>query len=334
VEQHYRTHWVRALRQLGIQFVRDDVLGHAGELAFRFFLAMFPFFLLLAAVGNLIANVFDVRNPAYYVAQLLSQVMPHDAAAVFLLETQHLISSARFEVLSLSLAGALFVATGGTNTVIKGMNHAYGVEETRPFWQRYGIAIGLTCSAGIALVGAFLLFVMGWWYGSQLADTLGIAGTFELLVELAYWPAVAMLVATGVALLYWIGPNIQFSFRWVTPGAIVFTVGWLSITALFAHYVERFGSYGLTYGTLAGVVVLQLWLYLTALLLLVGAELNDVVDEVVAPERIEQQRRRSRELAAIRQLPPNAAGTYVARDDNSSGADQSPVGEEKGGSAV
>jgi membrane protein len=303
--------WARAGRQLAIQFIRDDVLGLSGELAFRFFLSIFPFFLLLAAVGNLIATAFDLTNPARYVADALGGVMPPDAARVFRAETNYFISTARFGVLSLGLVGALFVATGGTNAVIKGLNRAYGVEETRPFWNRYGTALALTCSAGIAIMAAFLLFIAGWVFGSQVAESLGVAERFASLVELAYWPIVAVLLTAGIALLYWIGPNVSMPFRWVMPGAVVFTGAWFAITTIFARFVERFGTYGLTYGTLAGVVILLLWFYLTALLLLVGVELNDVLDEFVDPAGIDAQRRRSRELAAVRQLPPRAAGTYV-----------------------
>jgi membrane protein len=304
-------HWGQAIRQLAIQFVRDDVLGLSGELAYRFFLSIFPFFLLLASIGNIIAGLLDQTNPARHLADLLSQVMPPDAARVFLAETGYVIATARFGVLSLGLAGALLVATGAMNAVIKGMNRAYGVEETRPFWRRYGVALALTCSAGVAVLGAFLLFIGGWTFGSQLAEALGMAAGFSRLVELAYWPLVGALLTIGVALLYWIGPNVVMPFRWVTPGALLFTVGWLVITSIFARFVERFGSYGLTYGTLAGVVVLLLWFYLTALLLLVGVELNDVVDELVDSNGIAAQRRRTRELAAVRQLPPNSAGTLA-----------------------
>lgn len=311
----YSGPWKRAARQLAIQLIRDDVLGLSGELAFRFFLSIFPFFLLLAAIGNVLASTFDLTNPARYVADALSQVMPPDAARVFRAETGHVIATARFGVLSASLFGALFVATGATNAVIKGLNRAYGVEETRPFWKRYGTALALTGSAGVAILGAFMLFIGGWIFGNQMAEVLGVSAEFSLLVELAYWPIVGLLLTTGVALLYWIGPNVSMPFRWVTPGAIVFTLGWLAITAVFARYIERFGAYGLTYGTLAGVVVLLVWFYLTALLLLIGVELNDILDEYVDPEGIQAQRRRTRELAAVRQLPPNAAGTFV--DDNS-----------------
>jgi membrane protein len=303
--------WGHALRRLAIQLVRDDVLGLSGELAYRFFLSIFPFFLLLASIGNMIAGLLDQTNPARYIADLLTQVMPPDAARVFRSETGYVIATARFGVLSLGLAGALLVATGSMNAVIKGLNRAYGVEETRPFWLRYGVALALTCSAGIAILGAFVLFIGGWSFGRQLAEALGAAASFYRLVEIAYWPLVGGLLTTGVALLYWVGPNIARPFRWVTPGALVFTIGWLAITAIFARFVERFGTYGVTYGTLAGVVVLLLWFYLTAFLLLLGVELNDIVDELVDPEGIEAQRRRTRELAAVRQLPPRAAGTLA-----------------------
>ncbi len=306
-----RNRWVQTMRQLGIQLVRDDLLGLSAELAYRFFLAIFPFFIFLTSLGNLIAGAFSLPNPAQHFADLLSQVMPPEAAAVFQAEIKKVIGTTRLGVASISLAGALLVATSGTNALIKAMNRAYGVEETRPFWRKYLLAFALTTLAGIAVTIGFMLFVETWRLGFQVAAATGQQRRFIDLVELVYWPAVAALITAAVSGLYWAAPNIRNRYRWATPGAILFTVGWMLTTAIFARYVEHFGSYGLAYGTLAGVVVLLLWFYLTGFLLLVGVELNDIVEEQRDPARIEAQRRKTREQAEIRQLPPRAAGTMV-----------------------
>jgi membrane protein len=307
--------WSRTLRQLGIQIVRDDVVGLSAELAYRFFLSIFPFFIFLTSLGTLVASAFGLPDPAQHFADLLSQVMPPDAAEVFEAEIQRVIGTTRVGVASLSLAGALLVATSGTNALMKAMNRAYSVEETRPFWNKYLRAFALTALAGMAVIAAFLLFVKSWSVGFGVADAAGQGGRFIDLVEYVYWPAVAALISAAVSVLYWAAPNVRNSYRLATPGALLFTLSWMLTTAIFARYVEHFGSYGITYGTLAGVAVLLIWFYLTAFLLITGVELNVVIEEYRDPARFESQRRETREKAAVRQLPPRAAGTFVDNRD-------------------
>src|SRR4051794_8532663 len=128
---------VRLFHQMVVRFVRDDLLGLAGELAYRFFLAIFPFFIFVASLGKPMASLLGWPNPAQRAAQFLSDVMPPDAAGVFQYEIGRVIEMTRPGILPLSLAGALLVATGGMNAFIKAANRAFSVEETRPFWKRY-----------------------------------------------------------------------------------------------------------------------------------------------------------------------------------------------------
>jgi membrane protein len=252
-------------------------------------------------------------------------MMPSEAASTFDWQINYVIRVTRPGLLSLSVIGALFVATGATNALIKAMNRAYGVEETRPFWRRYLTALGLTAAAGLAVLGAFLMWAGGWGIGSQVAATLGLQRGFYRLVEVVYWPFVGLLVTIAVALLYCVAPNIRLRFRWVIPGALVFAMSWLGSTAGFALYVEQLGSYRMTYGTLAGVVALLLWSYLTGLLLVLGVELNSLLNEHLDAAGVEAQRRLTLARAAVRQLPPRSGGTY-AKDRGSA-----PVGREEHG---
>ena len=274
---------MRKVRLFFTQLQRDDVLGLSAELAFRFFLAIFPFFIFLLSLGHLLAEWLRSPNPAPYFAQLFSQIMTPDAAQVFQAEIAYVLESTRPGVLSLGLASAVFLATGGTNAVIKGLNRAYGVEERRPFVQRYLLALGLTVLAGGAVAGSFVLLVGGYWFGDQLAAALGLQEAYAQAVELLYWPVVGALLTGAVAVLYRLAPNRSVRWRAALPGAVVFTVGWMIATGIFAWYAEQLGSYRLTYGTLAGVVALLLWFYLTAFCLLAGAELNVALDEDLAP---------------------------------------------------
>jgi membrane protein len=201
------------------------------------------------------------------------------------------------------------------NAFIKAANRAYSVEETRPFWRRYLTALFLTVCAGVALVAAFGIFVVGWWFGSRMAALVGLRPSFENVGQAAFWPTVGLLITVGISVLYWAAPNVRMRFRWAVPGAVVFTIAWLGATTVFTRYVDDLGSYGLTYGTLAGAVVLLLWFYLTALLLLVGIEFSALLAEHGDPDEIDAQQQRTREDAAVRQLPPRSAGTMTPGED-------------------
>jgi membrane protein len=285
-------------KQLVQQVIEDDVSGLAAELAYRFFLALFPFFIFLAALGGFVAFLFDVPNPTQQIVQLLGETLPPTAAELVRGQLEAMVGTRHPGLLSIGILGAIWVATGGTNALIKAMNRAYDVGETRPFWKKYLLAIGLTLLAGSVLIGAFVLFVVGEIYGRQLAAAMGLTGAFETALGLGRWVAIAALLLLAAVVLYRAAPNMDLELKWITPGAIVFVVGWLVATYLFALYVANFGSYNATYGTLAGVAVLLVWFYLIAFILLVGAELNAILDRRMDPDAVDERRRRVHEQAA------------------------------------
>jgi membrane protein len=295
------------LKRLWSQCIRDDVLGMASELAYRFFLAIFPFFMFLAALGKPIALLLGWPDPADQMSELLSQVMPAEAAGVFRTEIARVIELTNPGLLPLTFAGALWVATGGTAAVMKAANRAYSVEETRPWWKRYLTAFALTLCAGIAIVGGFILVVAGSVLGDRLASGLGLEDVYRRGIDLASWPIVAVLLTLGISTLYRLGPNLHLRWGDVIPGALVFSVGWLIGTVIFSSYIEHVGSYGITYGTLAGVVVLLLWFYVTGLLLLVGLEVGAATAEKKDTGEIAAQQQRTRQERDVRQLPPKAS---------------------------
>jgi membrane protein len=173
---------------------------------------------------------------------------------------------------------------------MKAMNRAYDVEESRSFWKKYLIAIGLTLLAGTFVIGAFMLLVGGQFLASRGAEALGLRGVWETVLNLIRWPVALALVMVAMAFLYWAAPNIDLPFKWITPGAVVFTIVWVVATLLFGWYVSAIGNYNATYGALGGVVVLLLWFYITSFIMLLGAELNAVVGEQVEPETVQGQR--------------------------------------------
>ncbi|HLF76305.1 MAG TPA: YihY/virulence factor BrkB family protein [Dehalococcoidia bacterium] len=272
---------VPALARLYKEMREDDVLGIAAELAFRFFLALFPFFIFLAALGGFVADMLSVSNPTEEIINLFGGSLPTDTESVIRTQVDAVVGSSNAGLLSIGMLGALFAASGGVGTIMKASNRAYGVRETRPALRRYALAVVLTILGGLLLVAAFVLFLAGQVYGSDLDTKLGIGGFTADILSLARWPAVTALALIATAVLYWATPATKLPFRLVTPGSLIFVVGWLAVSYVFGVYVANFGSFNTTYGTLGGVAITLTWFYFTGAILIAGIEVNAMLDHDV-----------------------------------------------------
>jgi membrane protein len=277
-------------KRVGEHVSRDNVSILATALAYRFFLAMFPFFIFVTALGGFIAAMLNIQNPADQLVGFMGNV-PAGVADVVSTQLQDVLENQRPGLLSFGILGAIFAATAGMNAIIKSMNLAYDVEETRPWWKKFLLGIGLTLLAGTFLLISFVLLVAGPFIGGQLAEMLGLGGVWQAVVDVVRWAIAITLLLVATWFIYWASPNIDMPWRWVWPGTVLFAVGWLVTTLLFAFYVMNFGEYNATYGALGGVVVALTWFYLTAFILLLGAELNAVINEHQDPGQVEGQRR-------------------------------------------
>ncbi len=266
---------MRLIEKIG----EDDVNGAAAEMAYRFFLALFPFFIFLAALSGFVASTFNIEDPSTEIMELLGDSLPEDASSVLEEQLRTVTEQRNAGLLSIGILGAIWATSGGISALMKNMNRMYSVGESRSRWQRYAISLGLTFLSAGVLVLSFVVFFAGQVYGPELADEVGLESTARTLISLALWPATLIMVMFAVAFLYWLAPNAGLNMRWISPGAVFFTVTWLIVSFGFGLYISNFGSYNATYGTLGGVVVLLIWFYLTAFLLLVGAEINAVIAE-------------------------------------------------------
>jgi membrane protein len=253
-------------------------------------LALFPFAIFVAGVGAFTARELAIENPAQAITDRLAGTLPPEAASLIRDELQRVIDRQDTGLISFGVLAAVFFATGGTNALIKAMNRAFEVEETRPLWRRYLVAIGMTLLGGGSLIGAFILFVSGSIIVGDVARQLGLEGTFWRLLPILRWPIVIGLLFAAVVVLYRVGPNLRLPLRWIMPGAALFVLAWLAATWAFGWYVAGFASYGSTYGALAGVAILLVWFYLTSFILLIGVEINDVIAELHEPNDLQDRR--------------------------------------------
>ena len=305
-------HWREVGRAAFTEARRDDVPGMAAEMAYHFLFALFPFAIFLAALAGTVGRL--VGEDRLFAA-LLAEVYAALPAATTQAVREPLdavIREQRGGALSLGVAVALAWASIGVATIMKAFNRAYGVEETRPVLRKKLAELGLTAVLGVLLVGGFALLVFGGALGQWLAERIGLGRPFRLGWALLRLPLALAGVSLGLALLYWKGPNVRQEFRWLTPGSLLTSLAWALGTGAFGLYVRVVGarSYGQFYGPLVGLILFLLYLYLTSVVLLLGAALNAETTKRYDPATIRDKLADPRkQLPGKQPLPhPQAAG--------------------------
>jgi membrane protein len=267
-----RAEWFAALRRSFSEFMRDDCMGLAQQIAYSSLLAFFPAMAFL--VGAL--GLFDLFDD---VKRLLDPIAPNGVIkfiSSLQKDSEGGTSAAAFVI---GFFGAVWAASGAMGSVIKAVNRAYERQETRPFWKLRGIAILLVVTTGITTAGVFLLIVVGGALGDAIAEKAHLGGAFEWTWGILRWPVAFCAILLFFALVYYLAPNRdQRSWKWITPGSVVGGILWLALSGLFALYVTFAGNYTKTYGTIASGIILLLWLNYSAFALLYGAELNSELD--------------------------------------------------------
>jgi membrane protein len=258
----------------------DHVMAFAGNLTYKALFAVFPFFTFLLSL----LGIFNATDLVKITVNKLSGVVPESATA-FLEDqllgiTQSQAESAFTFGAIISIALALWGVSGAFRSVMEAMNVMYEVEEDRPFWKVYGLSIFMSLAVVVLLIGALVLVVFGQSIGVTVADLVGLGAVFATVWTILQWPVVACVVLFAFALIYYFAPAAEQRFRWISPGSIIAFVFWLIFSLLFSLYASTFGgnSYNETYGSLAGVIVLMLYVYYSALIMLVGAEMNQVIE--------------------------------------------------------
>jgi membrane protein len=258
----------------------DHVMAFAGNLTYKGLFAIFPFFTFLLSL----LGIFNADNLVNTMVNKLSGVVPESATAFIkdqlLGITQSQAESAFTFGAIVSIALALWGVSGAFRSVMEAMNVMYEVEEDRPFWKVYGLSIFMSLAVVVLLLGSLVLVVFGEPIGVAVADLVGLGSVFATVWSIVQWPVVACIVLFAFALIYYFAPAAEQRFRWISPGSIIAFVFWLIFSLLFSLYASTFGgsSYNETYGSLAGVIVLMLYFYYSALIMLVGAEMNQVIE--------------------------------------------------------
>ena len=260
-------------------FLDDDMVTYAAALSYHLMLALFPFVIfmltLLGALG--LSEFFD---------RLLHQAqaaLPPDAYELLARVIGEIRGQPREGLLSVSIIFALWAASTGMRSVMNALNVAYDVKETRPAWKRYPLSILYTIGLVAVVIATAAFRLIGPWAVQRFANQLELTTLVTTLWTWLRWPVVVLLLLLTIALIYYLGPNIDQPFRYVTPGSIAAVVVWIVASIGFSIYVENFGNYGATYGSLGGMIVLLLYFFVSAAVLLLGAEVNAVIHPAYGP---------------------------------------------------
>ncbi len=285
----------------------DGVSDLAAGLSYRFLLAVFPFVIFLGSVGAFIARPLGIEDPTSVVVNRVATTLPGEAREMVVSQLASVLDERRPGLLSFGIVAALWAAAGGMGATMRAMNRVYDVEETRPIWKRVATAIALTIIAGTGVLLASVIAVAGNAIGAATAEAIGAGGVYgALLTPMRVLAALALMVV-ATAFLFWAAPDAKLPFRWVSWGATLFVVTWLAASAGFGWYVSNFGSYNATYGALGGLIVALLWFYLSAFMLLVGAELNALLARRHDPVAAQELEPADAELRQTREAPSDSA---------------------------
>ena len=257
----------------------DDVFVWASALAYSWLFACFPFILFLLSLLPYLPEGTKLRADEQI--DLAIATLPAQGADVIRGNLKSLLHGAHTGVLRLSIVVAIFAASGGMNMTMAGLDKCYDVTATRPFFRQRILAILLTIVVASMIILVLVLLPLGSAVEKQIIRhpmMFGFSDQMILLFSIARHLLAVFLMLCVLALVYYFGPNVKQRFHLLTPGSVFTITVWLVLGSLFKIYIERFGQYEKTYGTVTGVAVLLLFFYIDAVVLLIGAEINTEID--------------------------------------------------------
>jgi membrane protein len=264
--------WWAALKRTVKEFREDNLTDWAAALTYYSVLAIFPALIVLVSILGLVGE--SATQP---LIDNLGTVAPGPAKEIVTNAIKNLQGDqgAAGVLFIVGLIGALWSASGYVAAFMRASNSIYDMPEGRPVWKTMPVRVGLTLILLFLLAITTLAVVLTGALAHRVGNLIGVGNTAVDAWNIAKWPVLLIVVSFMFALLYWAAPNVkQPGFRWVSPGGILAIVGWLIASAAFAFYVGSFGSYNKTYGALGGVIVFLVWLWISNIVILLGAEFN------------------------------------------------------------
>jgi membrane protein len=264
--------WIGVLKRTVSEFSEDNLTDRAAALTYYAVLAIFPALIVVVSVLGLIGE--SVTKP---LIDNLGTVAPGPAKEIVTSAITNIEGSqgAAGVFFVAGLLAAIWSASGYIAAFMRASNAIYDVEEGRPVWKTLPLRVGLTLLLMVLTAVTAIGVTLSGGLAHQAGNLIGVGDTAVEVWNIAKWPVLLLFVSFLVAVLYWAAPNVkQPGFRWITPGGVLAVMGWVIASVAFAFYVGNFGSYNKTYGALAGPIVFLVWLWISNLMILLGAEFN------------------------------------------------------------
>ena len=266
--------WWGVVKRTAREFRDDNLTDWAAALTYYAVLSLFPALIVLVSILGLFGRHPETTNA---LLDIVDQLGPESAVDTFRGTIESVVTSnaSAGALLSVGLAAAVWSASGYVGAFMRAANAIYEIQEGRPFWKLRPLQIAVTIVMVLLLAIVSISLVVTGPLAEAVGDVIGVADTAVTVWNIAKWPVLLVIVMGMFAFLYYIAPNVkQPRLRWITPGGVVAVLVWVAASGAFAFYVANFGSYNKTYGALAGVVVFLLWLWISNLALLFGAEFD------------------------------------------------------------
>lgn len=263
------------------EFLEDDMPTYAAALAYHTFFAIFPFLIFLLAGLSFL----HLESLFGWLVERAEQALPEPALRRVVQVLGEVRERRHGGLLSFGIVTSIWIASAGMRSTMGALNEAYDLEEDRPRVERYLLSIGYTAAFAALIAAATGLMVVG----PQIAAWLsGLVGLDQVVLRVWEWlriPTAMLLIMVAVSLVYYFAPNLEQRFQIVTPGSVLAVLLWAATAWAFSFYVSRFARYSITYGSVGAVIVLLLYFYLSASILLLGAELNAEIRHQIQARR-------------------------------------------------
>jgi membrane protein len=278
----------------------DELSTRSASLSYYFLLALFPLILFLFSLLGVFASGNSQLQEA--IIDSLSRLAPGSATDLVRRVVHQTFRSSGGIKLTAGILGALWAASGGMSAVVVSLNVVYRLKETRPWWKQKTTVVGLTVVLAALIIIALVLALYGGKLGHSLAAHIGMGEVFRIGWKVLQWPVSFAAMFLAFSIVYYFGPNLEIrKWFWLTPGSAVGVLLWLIASLGFRVYLHFFNNYSATYGSLGAVVILMLWLYITGLAILIGGELNAIIESEDRKKAAFEQKKAEidRDLAAV-----------------------------------
>jgi membrane protein len=267
--------WLSLFWRTLIEFRNDHLTDWAAALTYYSVLAIFPALIALVAILALVGQYPDTTNA---LLRIVDEIGPASTVETLRSPIEHVVTnkSGAGIALGVALIASLWSASSYLAAFTRASNQIYGVEDRRPFWKLRPLQMLVTLAMVLLLALVGVALVLTGPVADAVAKPIGLGNAAVTVWDIAKWPALLVVGMLAFSVLYYGGPNVRF--RWITPGSIVAVLLWVLVSAGFAVYVANFGSYDKTYGSLGGVIVFLVWVWLVNCAILLGAELNAEIE--------------------------------------------------------